>query len=120
MAAQTCGAVRGQLICDRLSQHGGPHRGYDDVVDEVLFWRDPVEIAAAATLARVALILRTFSASPLSLSSVQPVLDLAAELNPDLDLARVCGWCGRMMRAGRTPASHGMCKACQDRAFNER
>lgn len=36
---------------------------------------------------RIAAILRTFYLAELSLSSVQPVLDLAVELNPDLTLA---------------------------------
>lgn len=74
----------------------------------------------AVTIKHVAEVLRTFTLAPISASSLQPVLDLAGELNPDLALAVVCGWCQLTMTAGRYPASHGICSTCQRRAFEER
>jgi hypothetical protein len=39
---------------------------------------------AAAELERIRQLLRTFYNAPLSISSLQPVLDLALSMNPDL------------------------------------
>jgi hypothetical protein len=38
MAADMCGARRGDLVCDRAPHADGDHRGYLEAVDEVLFW----------------------------------------------------------------------------------
>jgi hypothetical protein len=38
MASDTCGARRGDLVCDRAPHADGDHRGYLEAVDEVLFW----------------------------------------------------------------------------------
>lgn len=122
--ADKCGETSGALVCDREPGHTGAHRGYNDAVDEVLFWRDRLAPAAAeedsgvdvgAELARIAGILRAFLLAPVSASTLQPVLDLASELNPDLDLALCCSWCGAMIRGGKRPASHGMCGRCSDK-----
>ena len=36
--AHQCGAVYGHLVCDREHGHSGSHRGYDEQIDEALFW----------------------------------------------------------------------------------
>ncbi len=51
-------------------------------------WMDdemtPEEAIRVETLRRVAKVLADFYRAPLSMSSVQPILDLAVELNPEL------------------------------------
>lgn len=55
----------------------------------------------------------------------------ALELGPDVEYACqrcgwklallvICAWCRLVMISGHTPASHGVCGACAERAFNER
>lgn len=34
-------------------------------------------------------------------------------------LKMICGWCGTLLRDGRMPLSHGICKPCSDRVFAE-
>src|SRR5262249_15056312 len=56
---------------------------------------EAVEGALAALLTdreRIAAILRTFMEDEISASSLQPVLDLASELNPDMRQAVNCQW----------------------------
>ncbi len=38
MPADTCGARRAALVCDRPPHADGDHRGYDEEHDAVLFW----------------------------------------------------------------------------------
>lgn len=37
-AEDQCGAVSAHLVCDRESGHSGSHRGYDEQIDEPMFW----------------------------------------------------------------------------------
>jgi hypothetical protein len=34
-----CGAAAGGLVCDREKGHSGNHRGYNEQIDEPMFWR---------------------------------------------------------------------------------
>jgi hypothetical protein len=33
-----CGVVAGSYTCDREAGHTGSHRGYDEQIDEPMFW----------------------------------------------------------------------------------
>lgn len=44
MAADTCGAKLGSLVCDRAPHVDGDHRGYDEERDAVLFWPTPAAV----------------------------------------------------------------------------
>lgn len=46
--AGRCGAVSGSFACDREAGHSGSHRGYNDAIDEAMFWASrPIEHGAA-------------------------------------------------------------------------
>jgi hypothetical protein len=47
MAADTCGAKSGRLVCDRAPHVDGDHRGYDEERDAVLFWPTSAKRLAA-------------------------------------------------------------------------
>lgn len=38
-AMRRCGARSGQFVCDRDAGHGGDHRGYNEQIDEPIFWK---------------------------------------------------------------------------------
>ena len=38
MPADTCGATRDGITCDRAPHADGDHRGYLEAVDEAVFW----------------------------------------------------------------------------------
>ena len=50
MPADTCGARRDGLVCDRAPHDDGDHRGYDEEHDAVLFW--PTSAAELEALER--------------------------------------------------------------------
>ena len=70
--------------------------------------------------AEVAAILRAFMLAEVSAATLQPIFELGARLNPDLQSGAVCAWCGVLIRGGTRPMSHGICDPCAERAFNER
>lgn len=113
-----CGNASGLYSCDREPGHGGSHRGYNEEHDAPMFWEDVKP--AEELLERIRAVLRAFYSAELSASSVQPVLDLAAELNPDLQPEKVCSWCKAVMREGPQPTTYGICAGCQDTAFSRR
>lgn len=66
------------------------------------------------TIEAVAEVLRVFMLSEISASSLQPVLELGALLNPDL---RLCDSCRRPLR---TPEFGPRCRRCVGETFNRR
>lgn len=76
MAADTCGAKSGPLVCDRAPHVDGDHRGYDEERDAVLFWPTP-----AAVLEELERLIRV------GLAQVDPAdrLDAGARLKSTID-----------------------------------
>lgn len=61
MSADTCGALKDWMTCDRAPGHDGDHRGYDEQHDAVLFW--PTSTRLLEELER---------AIPIALAAVEP------------------------------------------------
>jgi hypothetical protein len=38
VSKQLCGEASGSLVCDREVGHDGNHRGYNEQIDEPMFW----------------------------------------------------------------------------------
>jgi len=46
MTQKQCGHVNGSLVCDREPNHEGNHRGYNEQIDEPMFWSQTGALAA--------------------------------------------------------------------------
>jgi hypothetical protein len=71
-------------------------------------------VAADVSIREAAEVLRRFLQAEISLSSLQPVLELAAKLNPDLETCEQC------FRVVRPPASGRICRRCRERLLDIR
>lgn len=71
-------------------------------------------VAVDVTVEECREVLRRFMLAPVSLSTLQPVLELGAKLNPDIE---TCSDCRTVIRP---PACGPLCRGCRDRVFVQR